>query len=237
MSKVIAITGGPGSGKTSLALKLAQEIYFMKQGVVIFLSPDLTIPAMAQIFPNAKPGELYSLGVALDKTDIYREDIYRQLVSVKTMKDFSFLGYKLGENQYSYPRPTEDKVEGLFRALREIADYIVVDCTCDRNDLISEMAMGKSDVLIQVVNPDMKCMAYYASHPTPVHDHKITVMNILDKDLYLPVAEVKEHFKDISVILPYSRPLKHQGITGALSERLSDGKFHAEIAKLARQVI
>ncbi len=237
MSKVIAITGSPGSGKTSLALKTAQEIYFMKQGSVIFLSPDLTVPSMAQIFPNAKSGELYSLGVALDKTDIYREDVYRQLVSVKTMKDFSFLGYKLGENQYSYPRPTEDKVEGLFRALREIADYIVVDCTCDRTDLISETAMGQSDVLIQVVNPDIRSIAYYASHPAPIHDCKITVMNILDKDLYKPIEEVREHFKDIQVVLPYSWALKNQGITGALSERLSDGKFHAEIAKLARQVI
>lgn len=237
MSKFIAVCGSPCSGKTSVALKLAQEIYYTKSEPVIFLSPDLTVSSMGYIFPNGKDSELFSVGVALDKTDIYREDVLKQLVNVKTMRDFGLLGYKLGENEYSYPKPTADKVEGLFRALRELAEYIVVDCTSDKDDLISEMALSASEHLIQLVNPDIKCMTYYASNTVPEHENKILAMNIKDNDLYLPVDEVKAKFKEIKVVLPYSRPLKQQGITGTLSERLSDGKYNSGIAELARAVI
>ena len=47
MSKMIAVCGAPGSGKTTAALKIAEEIYYAKKGSVIFLSPDLNVPCLA----------------------------------------------------------------------------------------------------------------------------------------------------------------------------------------------
>ena len=76
MGKMIAVCGAPGSGKTTAALKIAEEIYYAKKGSVIFLSPDLNVPCLAFVFPKCKEEELYSVGVALDRTDIYREDIH-----------------------------------------------------------------------------------------------------------------------------------------------------------------
>ena len=66
--------------------------------------------------------------MALDRTDIYREDVLRQMNHVKTMENFGFLGYKAGENSFSYPKATEDKILNLFSLLKELADYVVVDC-------------------------------------------------------------------------------------------------------------
>ena len=235
--KMIAVHGAPNSGKTSVALKLAQEIYFSAGKTVIYLSPDLATPAMGYIFPNGKDSDLHSVGVALDKTDIYREDVLKQLVNVKTMRNFGLLGYKLGENKYSYPRPTEDKVRELFGAAKEIADYVIVDCTCDKDDLISEMAYSTSDMAVQVITPNVKCMAYYTSNEAPFHTNKTIVMNICDNDLYLPIEEVKAHFKEVFCVLPYSRALKQQSITGTLSEKLGDRKYHAKMSSLARKVI
>ena len=99
MGKMIAVCGAPGSGKTTAALKIAEEIYYAKKGSVIFLSPDLNVPCLAFVFPNCKEEELYSVGVALDRTDIYREDVLRQMNHVKTMENFGFLGYKAGGKQ------------------------------------------------------------------------------------------------------------------------------------------
>ncbi|MDD2268109.1 MAG: hypothetical protein PHY15_01005 [Eubacteriales bacterium] len=237
MNKMIAVCGSPNSGKTSIALKLAQEIYYSEQKPVLFVSPDITTPSMGLLFPNSKESDLYSMGVALDKTDIYREDVLKQSVTVKTMKNFALMGYKLTENEYSYPKPTEDKVKEFIRAMREIAEYIVVDCTCDKNDLVSTMSMSASDTLIQLVTPDIKCLTYYSSQTVPIHDNKVLVMNIRDNDLYLPTEEVKSHFKEVKFVLPYSRPLKQQGITGSLLKRLSDGKFYAKLLELAEVVI
>ena len=115
MSKMIAVCGAPGSGKTTAALKIAEEIYYAKKGSVIFLSPDLNVPCHAYIFPNCKEAELYSVGVALDRTDIYREDVFRQMNHVKTTENFGFLGYKAGENSFSYPESNRGQnSESLF---------------------------------------------------------------------------------------------------------------------------
>lgn len=54
MGKMIAVCGAPGSGKTTAALKIAEEIYYAKKGSVIFLSPDLNVPCLAFVFPNCK---------------------------------------------------------------------------------------------------------------------------------------------------------------------------------------
>ena len=75
MSKMIAVCGSPESGKTTAALKIAQELYYNKKGSVIFFSPDMSVPAMAFIFPHCKDSDLFSIGKALDKTDIYKEDV------------------------------------------------------------------------------------------------------------------------------------------------------------------
>ena len=198
MSKLIAVCGSPESGKTTLGLKLAQELYFTKKTSVLFLSVDLNVPIMGYIFPHCKASDLYSIGKTLDKTDIYREDVMKQIVTVKTMMNFGFLGFKAGENKYTYPRPTEDKVL------------------------------------------DLKCMTYYGSNGTAFlgcADKAQYVMNIMDNDLFLPIEEVKSHFKKIEYVLPYSHALKQQTITGTLSERLTDRKYREVISNLARAVI
>ena len=239
MGKMIAVCGSPNCGKTTAALKLAQEIYHLKKTSVQFLSPDLNVPCMAYLFPNGKDAELYSLGAALDKTDIYKEDVLKQTVNVKTMQNFGFLGFKLGENRYSYPHPTEDKVVQLFSVLRECAEYIVVDCSCDPYDTVSSAAKRDCDIAVQIFCPDIKCISYYASCVNQflmIEDKKLKVMNITDKDIYLPVSETEKHFHGADFFLPYERYLKQQMITGTLSERLGGCKFRTEIERLAKAV-
>lgn len=241
MSKIIAVCGGPNSGKTTAALKIAQEIYWQKKGTsVLFLSPDLETPSLGYLFPNCKDVDLHSVGAALDKTDIFKEDLMRQFVNTRTMLNFAFLGFKLGENKYSYPQFTDDKVGQFFAAMRDTADYIVIDCTCSEEDLISRIAKRDCDVAVQIFNPDIRSMVYYAScvnQFVTVEGKKLKVMNIMDNDLYLPIDETKTHFGDMDFVLPYSRPLKQQMITGALSEKLHDGDYCKVVESIAKALI
>ena len=240
MSKMIAFCGSPESGKTTASLKVAQELYYDKKGSVIFLSPDMSVPAMAFIFPHSKDSDLFSIGKALDKTDIYKEDVLKQLIPVKTMRNFGFFGYKAGENKFSYPRPTEDKITALFHAMKEISDYVIIDCVSDTDDLISRMAINEADSVIQMITPNLKCMAYYSSQSEMfenAEDRGFKVLCIRDRDLYLPKEEVIAHFKNAQFTLPYSRPLKQQVITGTLSERLVDSKYRKQIAAIAKKVV
>ena len=154
--------------------------------------------------------------------------------------NFGYLGFKAGENKYSYPRHTEDKVLDLFRCMSEIAEYVVIDCTSDSDDLISSLAIREADNVILAVTPDLKCMTYYGSNGDAFlgcANKAEYVMNIMDKDLFLPIDEVKTHFKKIQFVLPYSVALKQQTITGTLSERLADRKYREVISQLAKAVI
>lgn len=239
MSKLIAVCGSPTSGKTTLGLKLAQEIYYSKKTSVLFVSVDLNVPIMGYVFPHCKASDLYSIGKTLDKTDIYREDVMKQIVTVKTMMNFGFLGFKAGENKYTYPRPTEDKVLDLFRCMNEIAEYVVVDCVSDTEDFISMIARREADVVVKAITPDLKCMTYFSSNNDAYlgcADKTVTVLNTLEKDLFLPFDEVKNHFKKVPFILPYSIAIKQQTITGTLSERLADRKYREVISNLAKAV-
>lgn len=240
MAKIIAVCGSPHSGKTTFGLKLTQEIYYIQKKSVVFVSVDLQVPIMGFVFPHHKAIDLYSMGKALDKTDIYREDVLKQIVTVKSMKDFGFLGYKAGENQYSYPRPTEDKVLELFRCLSEIAEYVVIDCVSNNEDLISTIARREADIVVQTITPDIKCLTYIASNKdvfAGCADKMVFVINTVDNDLFLPYEEVKNHFKKVQYILPYSHPLKQQAITGTLAEKLADRKYREVVSKFVRAVI
>lgn len=240
MGKMIAVCGSPNSGKTTAALKLAQAIYGLRKTSVQFLSPDLNVPCMAYLFPNGKDSDLYSLGAALDKTDIYKEDVLRQTVNVKTMQNFGFLGFKLGENNYSYPRPTEDKVIQLFAVLKDCAEYVVVDCSYDSEDMVSSIAKRDCDVAVQMFTPDMKCISYYASCVNQflmIDGKKLKVLNMTDNDIYAPIQETEKHFHGMDFILPYERMLKQQMITGTLSERIGACRYKSEIERVAKAVM
>lgn len=243
MSKMIAIWGSPGSGKTSLSIKLGQEIYTRKKSTVLLFHPDMSVPALALLFPHRKASELYSIGVPLNQTDISPEEVMRQIVITKDMKNFGYLGFTAGENRYTYPSPTEDKIKALLSILRTLADYVIVDCTNDHGDVISKMAIKEADTILRLCTPDLKSMAYFSSQlplyadPSYKTTEHIQVLNIPDADQYMPIEDVKSHFKDIACTLPFSRALKQQMLGGALSDMLNDKKYRAKLAELSEKVV
>ena len=240
MSKLIAVCGPPNSGKTAVSLKLAQEIYSLKKTTVLYFSPDISVPALALIFPNEKDSDLHSVGNALNKTDIIKEDVLRETVTMKNAENFGYLGFTAGENKYTYPRPTEDKIEQLFAAMDETAEYSIIDCTCVSDDLISTLAKRDCDHAVRIFGCDLKSTAYYAScvnEFVSVEGKQIKVLNPTESDVYLPVKETEKHFKGMDFILPYERTIKQQMITGTLAQGLGGCAFKAEIEKTAKAVI
>ena len=238
MAKIIAVIGSPGSGKTTVTLKLAQELYCATtNGAVIYLNPSLKIPAMGLLFPNYTPDSIFSLGKPLDKTDVFEEDVLDNLVTVKAMQNFGCLGYKTGENRYTYPEPTADKVDALFKVLKNMAGYVFVDCTDDENDLISKFALREASEVIMVIAPDLKSMVWLASSDIGTHtEEALRILNETDREIYAPIDEVRSAVKNISFVLPYSIQIKSQHLDGLLYERAKDKKYRKELEKIVNRI-
>ena len=241
MAKIIAVIGSPGSGKTTVTLKLAQELYCATtSGAVIYLSPSLKVPALGVLFPNYTPDSIFSLGTMFDKTDIYEEDVLNHLVTVKAMNNFGCLGYKAGENKYDFATLTEDKVNALFEVLHKMAGYVFVDCTDEENDLISQIALRNAHEVIMVLSPDLKSMVYLASNEELFGNNAeraMRILNVNENELYSPVDDVRTNVKNISYILPYSKQIRGQRLDGLLYERAKDKKYRTELSKIINKIM
>lgn len=241
MPKLIAFYGSPGSGKTSIALKTAMETYVQtKDEAVAFLSPDMTVPSIALLFPNYTPDEVVSLSEIFDNTAITSELLLKNAVTVKSMKDFFALGFKAGENRFSFPTPTPEKINSLFSALSDVAGYIFVDCTNDETDEISKKALAMADIAVRVITPDLKGMSWYSSNKNTDRtegENLFNVVNVTEKELYLPTEEVCTKLHTVTAVLPYSKPLKQQMLDGRMYDRLNDRTYMKKLQSLVNKIL
>ena len=156
------------------------------------------------------------------------------------MKNLALLGFTAGENRYSYPEVTADKAEQFFLALRDIAEYTVVDCTCDENDIISGAAKRECDRALLLLAPDIKSTVNYTScinRFLVIKEKKITVVNN-NVGIFASAPETGRVTGDEKIYkLPYTLELVKQAVTGKLTERLFDRSYRNEMSKIVRAVL
>lgn len=242
--KIIAVWGSPASGKSTFAIKLATAIYDNFESTVIVLFTDLETPMIPVIFPNDKPEYNGSVGIPLSKTDIEKEEIIKNLVTVKSRQNFGFIGYKDCENKFTYPRFGRAKAEELLARLSELADYVIVDCVSSlESNPLASTAVELADQIIRLASPDLRSISYYLSQLPLYVDSKyqsekqIQGLNTPNADVFMPIEEAKSHLKDLAFTLPYSRQVKEQAQKGTLYEKTTDKKFQSRITEIARKVV
>lgn len=234
MAKLIAVCGAPHAGKTVLALRLSMEINSESKQPTAMISPDVVVPTLGLFFPHHKENTLYSIGAALDRPDVNKADILASMNFVKGWDNLSILGYKTGENRYSYSVPTQDRAMNLLRELGGIVSYMIVDCTNAADDVLSIYAREHADQIISVIAPDLPSVIYHTGVNT---GNSLRVMNITDNDVILPVSEIKAHFGDFGFTVPYSHALRQQWVTGTLTGKVNDSRYQKVVRSIAKAVL
>ena len=242
--KIIAVWGSPHSGKTTFATKLATAIYSSFESTVITLYTDLQTPMIPVLFPFDKPEDLGSVGYPLSRTEVEQSDIINNLVTVKEMQNFGFLGYRTGENRYTYPKFGKAKAEDLLNALCKLADYVIVDCTSDlEGNILAQTAIEKADQIIRLSSPDLCSISFFLSQLSVYTDSRFRLedhiqgLNTPDADVYMPIAEAKTQLGEISFTLPFSSAVKEQFQQGKLHVKTTDKRFEARMQEIAGKVV
>lgn len=242
--KIIAVWGSPHSGKTTFATKLATAIYSAFESTVITLYTDLETPMIPVLFPFDKPEDTGSVGYPLSKTEVEQGDIIKSLVTVKDMQNFGFLGYKTGENKYTYPKFGRAKAEDLLTELCRLADYVIVDCTSDLDgNILATTAIEMADQIIRLSSPDLASLSFFLSQ-LPVYadskyrtDEHIIGVNTPSADVFMPIEEAKAQLGEVSFTLPFSVSVKEQMQTGKLYLKTADKRFETRMQSIAGQVV
>lgn len=143
------------------------------------LYTDLETPTLPVIFPNEKSENLGSVGIPLSKTEIDTDDVIKNLVTIKERQNFGFLGFRAGENKFTYPRYGKAKAEELYATLGMLADYVIVDCTSNlENNVLSSVAVEQADQIIRLASPDLSAISFFLSQKG-VYDAFIAMINKL----------------------------------------------------------
>ena len=125
---VVAVWGSPGSGKTTMAVKMAKYLADKKRNVVLLLC-DMTAPMLPCICPASELECERSLGSVLAAAHVTENLVKNNLITHKRLGYLTILGMLKGENEYTYPPYGEAQARELIDCLREVAPYVAVSYT------------------------------------------------------------------------------------------------------------
>lgn len=246
MGKLIAVWGAPGSGKTTLSVKLAEALYERSRGksAVIVVFTDVVTPTLPVVFPNFRSEDVFSIGSVLSKPDFFADDVVSNIVMTKDRMNLGYMGYKDGENLHSYPEYTEAKAKYFYDVLVGIADYVIVDCmTMPDSSFLTKVALENADQIIRLSMPDLTCISFQMSQMKIfasrgyLKDTDVSVMNITRQELNMAATDARAHLGKIVFTVPYCPSLMEQYMEGVLYEPMKDKKFMQTVRAIAESVV
>lgn len=238
-SKIIAVMGSQGSGKTTAALKLAFTLSAVKKNVIVVFCDPFT-PVIPAVLPAHIPHDT-SLGSLLTAPVLAQTTILNACVPTEKSDYISLLGYCAGESLMHYPQITREKAVEFFVLLRYLADYIIVDCTSTfEADPASIVAIELADRVLKLGTANLKGVSYYLTHNPMLSDSRFrkdthstvignlktgqdweaTAQQLGGADFVLPYApELEQQFDELALLVPLTQP-ESAGYTAAIQQIL-----------------
>lgn len=238
---MIVVAGTPGSGKTTISVKLAVEVAKSRKNVIL-AACDPFVPSIPFLLPMGA-GHETSLGELLTAPAMGQEKILKACVPIPESGYISLLGYKLGEGLMSYPKLTRDRVMEFLVCLRHLADYVILDAaSVFEADLFSLLAMDAADRILWVGTPNLRGISHYQTHEGMLAEARGAGKYVSAIGNFKTGQEweaAAEQYGGVSFVFPYVAGLEKQYDEGTLFRALSakeDGAFQGEIEKAVREL-
>mgnify|MGYP001026380749 CR=1 FL=1 len=241
--QMLAVWGSPGSGKTTVSVRLAKYLADRKRNVVLLLC-DMTAPMLPCICP---PHELEcerSLGSILAAAHITDMLIKQNCVTHKKLSHLTMIGMLKGENVFTYPPYTQELAAELIDHLRDIAPYIIIDCGSHiAHDILSAVSLLEADSVLRLVNCDLKSISYLSSQLPLLKDQTSDADKQYKVASNITSTQAGEHIEQVlgtvAFKLPHSDELENLALEGNLLGELAlkDSRlFRKEIENISKEV-
>ena len=237
-NQMLAVWGSPGSGKTTVAVKLAARLAMQKRDVALLLC-DMNTPMLPCICPPGELEEEHSLGSILAATHVSESLVRHNCITHKRFRHLTLLGMRKGENEYTYPPYERTQAEELLQCLRGIAPYIIIDCgSYIANDILSAIALMESDAVLRLVNCDLKSISYLSSQLPLLRESKWdkVASNVRANEAS---GHIEQVLGSVAFQIPHSEEVFAQVLEGNLFTELSmkDSRgFRKSIEAITKEV-
>jgi MinD superfamily P-loop ATPase len=235
--KIAAVWGSPGCGKTVVATKFARRLAEQGRNTILLFC-DILAPPLPCVIASSELERERSLGSVFAAAHISESLVCNNLTTLKRTDKLTLLGFLKGENLQSYPKCSECQANELLSRLREVAEYVVIDCSSGF-DVLTLSALKSADTTLRLVSSELKSLSYYASQLPQLAE------NVPNIDAHLRVAantrplhlteRISQFLSKSDFTLPYSTEIERQCADGNLLSQMTskDGKmFNREIDKI-----
>ncbi len=237
-NKIIAIWGSPGSGKTTLALKIAKELGSKKKNVMI-IHDDVFCPTIPIVLPKLKENDK-SLGKIFANPIIDQDSILENSITIRNYEHIALIGHQKGENPFTYSEYTKERVIDLLILLRHLVDYIIIDCSSILTEsILTITALELADKVIRLSTADFKGLSYFKSTLLLLMDQKFKSeehLRVISNTKDFQGSDiVNEVLRGSNIFLPNTLEIEEQYADGKLFESLRDKnsvKFNDELNKI-----
>ncbi len=243
-NRVLAVWGSPSCGKTTIAAKIAGYIADKGFDVALLLC-DTDAPPLPLL---ASPSDIEtekSLGSILAAARITENLVMQNAITFKKNKHIVAFGLMKGENSFSYPKYTQVQAKDLIYTLRDIADFVVIDCSCHlSDDILSTVSLIEADCVLRLINCDLKSISYLSSQLPLLADGRFKSDKQLKAANNVKSIHSRENIEQIiggvTFTVPHSDLVERQYLEGELLKdtpvKKESKEFRVMIEQIAEEV-
>ena len=239
----ICITGPGSSGKTTLAISIAQTITKIDKSASCIIVFCKNMPSQYPvIFPFVQNTEFKPLSSLINQ-DISTDNLSKYILTKRTSPNLGFIGYTEFDTKYTYPDMPNSICNKFIKTLENMCSYLIFDC--DDNIFSSPLSLEcikQANVHIKVLNPNIKSITYENMTRDYIDDksnskRKIQILNNLRENKYndksdfqyaydIPYREkiLLNYHKGNLIEYNYSNETKTQNIIFTLTKDILHGE-------------